>query len=350
MMKTILSVLWNSEQRRLRAFWRLILHVVFMVVLGVVLLIPAIVVSMLVAAAKDSGVLPETFPGPMASVISSTFFILAELVVMVGGAWLASRLLDRRRFPDLGVRLNRNWWIDLGFGLALGAVLMGLVFATEAATGWITIAGTLQNVPSDLFIASSVSLSFSVAILLSLLRFIGVGISEEFLSRGYHLKNLAEGLSFRPIGSKGAIVLATLLSSAVFGVLHAGNPNATVISTFNIFLAGILLALGYVLTGELAIPIGLHITWNFFQGNVFGFPVSGTDAGATLIAIEQGGTPLVTGGAFGPEAGLVGIGAMILGSVLTVLWVRMRYGRAGIRDRLATPELLPRKQGQVSAD
>jgi hypothetical protein len=98
----------------------------------------------------------------------------------------------------------------------------------------------------------------------------------------------------------------------------------------------------------LAIPIGLHITWNFFQGNVFGFPVSGTDAGATFIAIEQGGDALVTGGAFGPEASLIGIGAMVLGCALTVLWVRLRYGSAGIREKLATPELLPRKQDQVS--
>jgi hypothetical protein len=101
-------------------------------------------------------------------------------------------------------------------------------------------------------------------------------------------------------------------------------------------LAGVFLGLAYVLTGELAIPIGLHITWNFFQGNVFGFPVSGGDfSQATFIAIEQGGPDVWTGGAFGPEAGLMGIVAMLVGSGLIVLWVRWRRGSVGLHLPLA---------------
>ena len=134
-------------------------------------------------------------------------------------------------------------------------------------------------------------------------------------------------------------MLAALLSSAIFGVLHAANPNASAISTFNIVLAGLFLGLGLLLTGELAIPIGLHITWNFFQGNVFGFAVSGLDAGTTFIAVEQGGNALLTGGAFGPEAGLIGIAAILLGSLLIVLWVRWRYGRVGLHSALAVLDL-----------
>jgi len=352
MIKTILSVFWNGEQRRLRAFWRLGLHVGIMMVLGLVLLvIPIVIVTVLVSVGRGAGLLPETFPGPISSAMNDLFLMGAELIVMVGAAWLAGLFIDRRRFADFGVHLNRNWWIDFAFGLALGAILMGLIFAAEAGAGWITVTGTLQSPSSDPPLAASLpALSFGVAILSALLRFIGVGISEEFLSRGYHLKNLAEGLNFRPIGPRGAVILATLLSSSVFGTLHANNPNATLVSTLNLILAGLFLALGYVLTGELAIPIGLHITWNFFQGNVFGFPVSGTQAGATFIAIEQGGSGLITGGPFGPEAGLVGIGAMILGSVLTILWVRARYGRAGIWEKLATPDLRHRRQRATAAE
>ena len=175
---------------------------------------------------------------------------------------------------------------------------------------------------------------------------------EEFFSRGYQLKNLAEGFNgLWGLGPRGAVLVATFVSAIIFGLLHAGNPNATWVSTFNIFLAGLFLALGYVLTGELALPIGLHMGWNFFQGNVFGFPVSGTGANATtFIAIHQGGNPLVTGGAFGPEAGLIGIAAMLLGSLLIIGWVRMQYGAARLQLRLAKPDLRFELRDQSAED
>lgn len=338
MIKTLLSVFWNSEQRRLRAFWRLVFQSIYFAALLVVLGIPVMIATVLLALAAQSDVLPASLSMPALLGILVVILAPLELLLRVASVWLAGLFPDRRKFSDFGLHLNLNWWIDLGFGLALGAVLMALIFTAESAAGWITVTGAFRSQLPDLLPGISLpGLPFGVAILSSLIIFIAVGVGEELLSRGYHLKNMAEGLSF--IRPKGSIIIATILSSAIFGLMHAANPNATVISTFNLFLAGLFLALGYILTGELAIPIGLHITWNFFQGNVFGFPVSGTDAGATFVAIEQGGPPLITGGAFGPEAGLIGVAAMILGSVLTILWVRVRYGRVGILERLATPDL-----------
>jgi membrane protease YdiL (CAAX protease family) len=90
--------------------------------------------------------------------------------------------------------------------------------------------------------------------------------------------------------------------------------------------AGLLLGLGYLFTGRLGISIGLHFSWNFFQGNVFGFPVSGRDFGASFVGISQGGPEVWTGGAFGPEAGLLGFLAYGLGGLLVLLWVRGMYG------------------------
>jgi len=138
------------------------------------------------------------------------------------------------------------------------------------------------------------------------------------------LINLAEGLNHHRIGKRNALLLAYGISSLVFGLLHLGNPNANWVSVLNISLAGLFLGLGMVLTGSLAIPIGLHITWNFFQGNVFGFPVSGIQAGASVIATQSVGPAWLTGGVFGPEGGLLGLGAMLIGILLILLWVRRR--------------------------
>jgi membrane protease YdiL (CAAX protease family) len=155
------------------------------------------------------------------------------------------------------------------------------------------------------------------------------------LSRGYQLRNVAEGLAWRWWSPRTALIAGWLLSSAFFGLLHAGNPNATPTSTAFLMLAGLFLGLGFILTGELAIPIGLHITWNIFQGNVFGFPVSGTTVEASILAIEQRGPTLLTGGAFGPEGGISGLVALVFGSVAIWVWVRRTRGAAAPRGELA---------------
>jgi hypothetical protein len=335
-MQAIKAVFWNSNQRRLRTLWRLIGQILILIIVALVIeaAVGFIAVGMLVA---QEGISPDQLSNPqvvqrfiMQNQLLYALSTLGIAIASLVGVWLAGRFLDRRPFADFGFHLDRNWWADFGFGLVLGAVLMLLIFLIELAAGWVTVTGT--------FVTRSPTATFLSAILVPLVTFLAVGFYEELLFRGYQLQNLSEGLTWRVIGPRAAILIATFLSSAAFGIAHASNPNASVFSTFNIFLAGFLLGAGYLLTGELAIPIALHITWNFFQGNVFGFPVSGADfSSATFISIDQGGPDLWTGGAFGPEAGLLGLGAMILGIFLTVLWIRWRYDGIGLELSLAAP-------------
>jgi hypothetical protein len=113
-----------------------------------------------------------------------------------------------------------------------------------------------------------------------------------------------------------------VISSAIFGVMHLGNPNATWVSAAGIFFAGLFLAYGYLATKQLWLPIGLHIGWNFFEGVVFGFPVSGLDI-YRLIRITVDGPELWTGGAFGPEAGLVLLPGLLLGVALIYVYTKL---------------------------
>lgn len=357
-MQFFVNIFWNRDQRRIRALWRLVGQLILLVVLVLPtqLAIALAAVAMLLFQAditpgqlSDPAVIQKILDSQdMQALITTSPFLmmfstLLVLVAVLVSVWLAGRLLDRRPFANFGFHLGRNWWIDLGYGLGLGAFLMLLIFLVELAFGWVTVTGTMVTRDPDG--------AFLAAILAPLVMFVAVGIYEELFSRGYQLQNMAEGLKLKAIGPRGAIVIATLLSSAVFGLLHMTNPNASLVSTFNIFFAGVfILSMGYILTGELAIPIGVHITWNFFQGNVFGFPVSGGDFGSAMfIAIQQGGPDLWTGGAFGPEAGLVGVVAVLLGGLLIALWVGWRYGRARLYMALAEAPVRPGQKSPQSA-
>jgi hypothetical protein len=107
------------------------------------------------------------------------------------------------------------------------------------------------------------------------------------------------------------------------------------LGTLSIMLGGLLLSLPYLLTGELAIPIGLHLTWNLFQGTVYGFPVSGNVPTRRLLDVQQGGPDLWTGGAFGPEAGLLADLWILIGCGLILLWVKWRRKRLTLCAALA---------------
>ena len=253
---------------------------------------------------------------------------VASLVGTLLSVWLAARFLDRRPFRGLGFRLDRGWWLDFSFGMALGALLMTAVFLAELGLGWLSVTGAFETVGTEA--------PFALAALIPIAVFVCVGFSEEIASRGYQLTNVAEGLNYPAVGPRAAVLLAWVASSVFFGLLHAGNPNATTLSTLNITVAGLMLGFGYVLSGQLAIPIGLHITWNLFQNAVYGLPVSGfASFGASLLSTKQGGPEVWTGGSFGPEGGLIGPAAMILAVLLIALWVRLRTGKLSLHLPIA---------------
>jgi membrane protease YdiL (CAAX protease family) len=306
----VTGIFWNDDERRLRVLWRL-------AGAGVCTAILTFVFGMPFFAASGAS------PAPY----------VEKLVLYVAAAvaiWLATRFLDRRRFSDTGLYVKRDWWIDLGFGMVLGAILMTIVFLVELVAGWVTVRET--------FYAADSARPFTVAILLPVLLNLAAGLVEELAFRGYLLLNLAEGFNRRFVGPRWALVVAWLLTSIVFGIAHGLLPNATAVSTTNIVLAGIWLGLGYVTTGSLAVSIGAHITWNLFQGYVFGFPVSGgRDFAATFVAIEQGGPASWTGGAFGPEGGLLGLIAFLFGILSVAVWVRARHRKLALFSAIADP-------------
>jgi membrane protease YdiL (CAAX protease family) len=339
----IIGLFWNGRDKRLRVFWRLLIYSIILLVLTSGLSIGSGILAILIGVftgVDTSLIFTANDPLQLLENPWIWFFITAATCLgILAATIICGRWIDRRKFTDFGFRFSGKWWRELIFGLILGASLMSLIFLFGWLTGTIRITGHLKSYLPD----GQFSMGFIQALMIYLL----VGFYEELLFRGYYLVNLSEGLKLKWINKRWALILAWVISSVVFGLLHADNPNATWISTVNIIVAGIFLGLGMVLTGNLAISIGLHITWNFFQGNIFGFPVSGTRNGATLIATELTGPEWLTGGAFGPEAGVLGLIAMVLGSLLIVLWVS-RKGNLQLSERLG--EYTPNKQSRKTTN
>ncbi len=312
-MEFIKSIFWNSGQSRLRSGYRILIQLALALGIGIGI---QVLIASLVPNIKFNADSPLWI-----------FLALTDIRLISGlfSVWLIGRLLDKRPFLSFGFHFNKEWWIDFLFGIGLGIILMTIIFFIEYAAGWIKI--------TDVFHYRSTDQNIIVPLIVVLLVFISVGIQEEITTRGYLLRNLSEGLNFKWLGPNAAIIIAWLFSSALFGYYHLNNPNATLVSTINIAIVGAFFGLAYIMTGELAIPIGVHISWNFFQGNVFGFPVSGLKIPAdvvTFIKVEQLGPETWTGNAFGPEGGLIGTIAIILGFIFTYIWIRFRKGKKGI--------------------
>jgi membrane protease YdiL (CAAX protease family) len=222
--------------------------------------------------------------------------------------FLARRFLDKQPIESLGLKLNLQALFDVLTGIGITFVQMGLIFLVMLGLDWLTFIGFAWEFDPVGLVVKNTLLFFIIFIL--------VGWNEELLSRGYHLQTIASGLN---------LFWGVVISSAVFGLLHFGNPDATWVSITGIFFAGVLFAYAYIRTRQLWLPIGLHLGWNFFEGVVFGFPVSGLDI-YPLTRIEVTGPVLWTGGAFGPEAGLIVLPSLILGALLIYLYTTKRQG------------------------
>ncbi|WP_135365952.1 CPBP family intramembrane glutamic endopeptidase [Halosimplex halophilum] len=323
------ALLWNDSERRPRAPWRLGLALVVLVVGGVGGVLGAAGLAALAPSAAGSTLTA------LVTVAARTLQVAGFVVGVLAAAWL----IDRRYLSDLGLDRSRAWWADLAFGLALGVALPGLVFAVELAAGLLRVTGTVVT-RTDPSIAIGPGVAPALALALTLAYFVGVGVFEELLFRGYLLTNVAEGLAgWRGIGLGGAFAGATAVSGLTFGVAHGLNPSATALALGNIALFGGLFAASYLLTGRIAAAVGLHVTWNFSIASLFGFPVSGFTTPVTVVAVEQSGPAVLTGGSFGPEGGLVALGALVAGFGALAGWVRWREGELRWRESVARPRL-----------
>jgi len=261
----------------------------------------------------------------VALVVATALFIIASLIAYTVLAYLPPMSADAKAVAEMALNIALLWVVyklvirhlgdkphdDLpadhsallsAQGLGIGFVLFSAVVGVAAIAGAYTIVG--KGDTSGLV----------------------TGLATFALLPGFREELLFRGIFFRWIEEFGGSWAALVVTSALFGLAHIFNPNATWFSSLAIAVeAGVLLGAAYMVTRSLWLPIGLHAAWNFTQGAIFDVPVSGIDAQG-LVEAKLQGPAWLSGGTFGLEASVI---ALALATAAGV-WMLMLAVRRGL--------------------
>ncbi|MFS9189807.1 CPBP family intramembrane metalloprotease [Streptococcus parasanguinis] len=216
------------------------------------------------------------------------------------------KVIEKNSLSSLGF-VKRNWLKYLAWGILLSLLQMGVIALVYQVFG----IGTFE--------LNELSLE-PILFILGLFPFwLLQGGTEEVATRGWLLTRIA---------ARTNLPLAIVISSSLFGILHMGNAGVTFLSVLNIILDGVLAGLLFIYTDSIWLVVAQHGTWNYVQGNLLGFQVSGTGADASIFSFTMGSGPdWLTGGEFGAEGSIITT-LVLLVSVVIVYLLGERNERA----------------------
>lgn len=267
-----------------------------LILMGIGQAIAAVIVSAI------SGISPYDLGKTLGGADQSGIKLIIELsglIFVLGITWIFRRYIDSKSFVSMGYSMKGRLK-DCIYGILVGLVLISLGFFSLLFTDYLEIT---QIVFSFKIVAGSFFFYLVAAMI------------EEVIFRGYVLNNLME------YGNK---YLALFLSSVLFALIHGMNPNLTIIAMVNLAIAGGVLGITYIYTKNIWYPVFLHVSWNYFQGPIYGFEVSGTQA-ASIISQKVSGNELITGGSFGFEGSIILTVLMIVLIIVSDLIMRKKY-------------------------
>ena len=209
-------------------------------------------------------------------------FMIMSLFGLIGlflTTWIFRIFIDRKSLKSLGFSFSK-YKIDLFKGMDWGMAAITFGFLSLFISGSLLIDGISLDI---------------MQLITAFALFTIVAFNEEIMFRGYILSNLSD------VTNRYA---ALLISSFLFMAMHLFNAHLSAIAILNLFLAGILLGVYYIFRRNIWFSIGLHLTWNFFQGPVYGFEVSGLKTNS-IIQSSIIGNDWITGGEFGFEGSLI---------------------------------------------
>ena len=208
------------------------------------------------------------------------------------------KVIEKNALSSLGF-VKRNWLKYLVWGILLSLLQMGVIALVYQVGG----IGSFE--------LNELSLE-PILFILGLFPFwLLQGGTEEVATRGWLLTRIA---------ARTNLPLAIVISSSLFGILHMGNAGVIFLSVLNIILDGVLAALLFIYTDSIWLVVAQHGTWNYVQGNLLGFQVSGTGADASIFSFTMGDGPdWLTGGAFGAEGSIITTLVLLVSLVIVYL-------------------------------
>jgi uncharacterized protein len=188
---------------------------------------------------------------------------------------LFRRFADGKTVDSLGL-IWKGYTAHAATGFFLGPVLIGigtLLLIALKRLEWV-------DINTD---ATGIFLTLGMMVI--------IAFSEELAFRGYILGNLMESMNKW---------IALVIAAVIFSLFHSNNPAIDIIPLANLFLGGLLLGINYIYTRNLWFGILFHFTWNFYQGGMLGYDVSGLPL-QSLLQHTRTGEQWLSGGAFGFE-------------------------------------------------
>lgn len=246
---------------------------------------------------------------PLILINNSYLQFFGAILILIFGLYLNSKYLDKRDFLEYGLVFKKGTFVHLLIGILIGFFSVVLIFFIGKVTGILLV--------SEVSSAPSLPLLFPFA-----LKMLLVGILEETFFRGYLFTNIYDGFKSKTISKKQALLIALVVSSIFFGLAHFNNSNASILSIIFLSINGMVWCIPFVITKNLGLSIGLHTAWNFTQTQI-GFTMSGNKALNPFYRIENNGSDLLSGGEYGPEAGILGLIGFIAMLLLSLTYLNL---------------------------
>jgi len=276
-------------------------------------------VATFLALAAIQGFVRARFDGTLVVGGLEAGLLLATLVAAVLlGAWL----IDRRPVTEYGLSFDRGWLRSFAVGAAVATAVNAGTLAVALGAGWATVEGVTRGAGPVSFLPAFVVVFAYVAV---------AAAWEEFVFRGAMLQNLAEGADGY-VPRWLAVGVALLASTAIFAFMHSGKVTHPSQGGYYA-VAGLVLGGAYVLSGDLALPTGFHVFYNFTMSAVFGLGASQDTP--ELLAVTVVGPTFWIG-----EEGVLRMGFAAVGGLLLLAYIRRRAGGLRLDERV--PAWTPR--------